>query len=179
MEHLEVLLKSVITSKRNHFSLDQCQTLLVMYDLDCKGTLSFAQLQQLCTDIDECFRLFLRHDKTISRSISCSELRVVLTEIGINANQAVIDMLVNRYGSKMKIVVNGVHIRELLFPNFAICLLKLRKTLIFWDIKLRNSCVAKFDSAHQSVHDKEIQTKLECDSLHFTLVEFIKQIIYS
>ncbi|KAI2808654.1 Calpain-1 catalytic subunit, partial [Blomia tropicalis] len=179
VEHLEVLLKSVITSKRNHFSLDQCQTLLVMYDLDCKGTLSFAQLQQLCTDIDECFRLFLRHDKTISRSISCSELRVVLTEIGINANQAVIDMLVNRYGSKMKIVVNGVHIRELLFPNFAICLLKLRKTLIFWDIKLRNSCVAKFDSAHQSIHDKEIQTKLECDSLHFTLVEFIKQIIYS
>ena len=164
------------TLSRNHFNLDQCQTLLSLYDLDYKGTLSYVQIQQLAIDLDECYQLFLRNDKTMSRSISSSELKSALSEFGINPSQRLVDMLVNRYGSKMKIVVKGVPIRELKFPSFAVCVLKLRKALIYWDVKCRNPplshCEAKTDSNGK-------QSGQECNSTHFTLVEFVRQVIYS
>lgn len=194
VEHLEVLLKSITTFSRNYFSLEQCQTLLALYDLDYKGSLSDVQTKLLAIDLDECYSLFLRHDKTASRTISGSELKAALAEAGINISQTIVEILVNRFGNTKKIVVNGVPIRELKFPNFAICLVKLRKAIIYWDLKLRSnsslpsSSASRNTDSNNSVSGNTVNegnnisnspANCKCFTLHFTLAEFIRQVMYS
>lgn len=181
VEKLEVLLSSVTTFKRNIFNLDQCLTLLALYDLEYNGNLSYVQQQQLYIDIDECYQLFLKHDKAGSWTISCSELKSALEEIGINVNQRVVKMLVNRYGNSRKIVVKGTPLREIKFPNFAICLLKLRKSLIFWDVKFRSQTllVSQFDSNLESSNQSDPRCIVDSNIFNLTLLEFVQQIIYS
>lgn len=152
------------------------------------------QTKLLAIDLDEAYSLFLRYDKTASRSVSGSELKAALSEAGINISQTIVEILVNRFGNTKKIVVNGVPIRELKFSNFAICLIKLRKAIIYWDLKLRSNSSVSSSSSGSTGNGSSASANTVCEgtsnnsnnpgnckcfTLHFTLAEFIRQVMYS
>lgn len=140
--------------------------LVQLYDLNNKGSLDYNELQQLCKDMQATFTMFRKHDRTASQTLSMAELRAALAEAGIHTHQSILEMLINRYGSLMTIVVLDEPVREVCFPNFVLCLRRLAKAIIYWLVKYQ-----------LSVGEGSPTNTINRRAQEFTLVEYMKQVI--
>ena len=168
-EKLKKILLIYIALPDISFSSEYCRSLVTIYDQKKSGFIPNEQLVLLLNDLNQCYDIFSMNITSGASDLTGQELKNCFDQMGIHTSSSIIQILLNRYGT-----VNEATTSEkkpgIDFVNFAVCSLKLRNIIIFWDIKAMRQIVA--NTSNTDVRgSKRVLT--------FTLQEFVEQMMYS
>ncbi|CAN9510006.1 unnamed protein product [Ophioblennius macclurei] len=117
---LKKILNKVVTKrsdiKTSGFSLTTCRNMVNMLDKDGTGKLGLVEFKILWTKIDNFLKVYREHDKDNSGTMSSTEMRVAVEEMGFSLNNPLNQILVARYSEK-DLTID--------FDNFVGCLVRL------------------------------------------------------
>ena len=99
------------------FSKDVCRAMVAMLDADKSGKLGFEEFEALLTDIAKWKAVFKMYDVYQTGRIDGFQLRTALNSAGYHLNNAILNALVHRYGSR-----DG----KIAFDDFLMCAVKIK-----------------------------------------------------
>jgi len=103
----------------SRFSLEACQTLITLFDMDNSGTIDFNEFQQLYGFINQWRAAFQMYDRDNSQAIDCHELGQALLQMGYRLSPPTVNVICRKFGT----VGSG----QITFDNFIVACVRLNK----------------------------------------------------
>ena len=172
--------------------MDQCRTFVSLYDTDKDGIIDLEQLKLMCDSLNECYKSFIANSKEEKDYMILDELKTSLDQMGINVAPSTINIALNRYynivnvdnkdkgKSQTAIQSNNLpknqagskDVKGIDFTNFAVCVLKMKNVMIYWDNRIENENSNNENSQQRNVSGSK-------QTLQFVFKDFLEQMIYS
>ncbi|XP_069744244.1 calpain-2 catalytic subunit-like [Narcine bancroftii] len=118
---LQRILNKVVSSrsdiKTDGFGLETCRNMVNLIDRDGNGKLGLLEFKQLWDKVQKFLKVYKKNDLDQSGTMSSSEMRVAVEDLGFHLNNSLTQLLVARYSDQEQLVLD--------FDNFVSCLIRL------------------------------------------------------